>query len=231
MTTLTIPAKQCAICTTAFIPASNRAKYCSDDCRANSRASATCERCAVEFNVKSGASGRFCSAACWFAFNEATTERTQCTVCGREFKRVGQQQACGAECAAVLRRRRDRRACERCDAEFEVKRSSAQRFCSRKCALTGAGMNPGGRAAAVPVGTTRPTTNGYVTIKTDHGWAAQHRQVLADHIGRPLLPTETVHHKDGNRANNTIDNLELRVGRHGRGATQAHCATCRCFEH
>jgi hypothetical protein len=24
--------------------------------------------------------------------------------------------------------------------------------------------------------------------------------------------------------------LELRVGRHGRGATQAHCASCTCFD-
>jgi hypothetical protein len=24
--------------------------------------------------------------------------------------------------------------------------------------------------------------------------------------------------------------LELRVGRHGKGATQAHCASCTCFD-
>jgi len=58
----------------------------------------------------------------------------------------------------------------------------------------------------------------------------EHRLVLARKLGRPLLDHETVHHKDGNKLNNHPDNLELRVGNHGRGATEAHCATCRCFE-
>lgn len=57
----------------------------------------------------------------------------------------------------------------------------------------------------------------------------EHRLVLARKLGRALLPHETVHHKDGDRLNNHPDNLELRVGRHGKGATDAHCATCTCF--
>jgi hypothetical protein len=45
----------------------------------------------------------------------------------------------------------------------------------------------------------------------------RHRQVMEQHLGRKLRPNETVHHKDGNRANNKIENLELWSNRHGKG--------------
>ena len=39
--------------------------------------------------------------------------------------------------------------------------------------------------------------------------APEHRLVMAMHLKRALLPTESVHHRDGNRRNNAIANLEL----------------------
>ncbi|MEA3384967.1 MAG: HNH endonuclease [Thermodesulfobacteriota bacterium] len=36
-----------------------------------------------------------------------------------------------------------------------------------------------------------------------------HRWIMEQHLGRKLLPTETIHHVDENKLNNKIDNLQL----------------------
>jgi hypothetical protein len=54
------------------------------------------------------------------------------------------------------------------------------------------------------------TKQGYVLVRIDTGiWENVHRMLMAQYLGRPLKVFEEVHHKDGNKSNNTIANLEL----------------------
>lgn len=52
-----------------------------------------------------------------------------------------------------------------------------------------------------------PLFPGRVTVE-------EHRLVMAEYLGRPLLSHEWIHHKDGDKRNNVISNLEITTASH-----------------
>lgn len=114
-------------------------------------------------------------------------------------------------------RRRVLRDCEAegCNATF-VARDRRHRFCGEDCRKR---SMPEYRSARHPqLWATRLTSDlvrfvnaeGYVIVRLPHGGVeAEHRMVLAQKLGRPLIDGESAHHLNGNRSDNRPENLEL----------------------
>ena len=74
------------------------------------------------------------------------------------------------------------------------------------------------------IGEKRFDRDGYVRIKVAAGggntkeiWPLEHRRLMEQWIGRPLLPEETVHHANGVKTDNRMENLELWSSSHPGG--------------
>ncbi len=106
--------------------------------------------------------------------------------------------------------------CSWCGVAFETYRAWVKRTadpcCSRSCAGQVRGERARGERSAVWSGGTSVNASGY---RRTHGSGRSgkqrlvHRQVVEKRIGRPLKDSEVVHHRNGDRLDNRIDNLQV----------------------
>lgn len=70
-----------------------------------------------------------------------------------------------------------------------------------------------------------PLDHEFASMRNGSGYCAEHRLKMAAKLKRPLRRDETVHHKNLNKQDNHLRNLQLRQGNHGRGAA-FKCRSC-----
>lgn len=100
--------------------------------------------------------------------------------------------------------------CVHCGASISAKRLRRQaQYCSVKC-YRAADHRRRYRSQRTQEIKGRTIANGYIYWTFGrYRDIAEHRVLMEQHIGRELLPSEHVHHRNGIRHDNRIENLEL----------------------
>lgn len=183
-----------------------------------------CEWCGKEKEYKYKSQiKRFCSHKCSNNYKwEKIRHRKQyitmmCQICKKEFKiyandyrvKEGKNIYCSKKCSNEASKKGNIVKCKYCNKKFYSTRND---FCSKKCVYEYKKKNY----------IHRPYDEGdykaiYIEGYNKRGNAKLHRYIMEQYLGRKLTNNEVVHHIDGNKQNNNINNLKVMTrGEHSR---------------
>lgn len=136
-----------------------------------------------------------------------------CSNCGMSFgTHRNTTKNCSRVCATltanIKRKKGGLRQCSVCDNQYHCSpskdRNGLSKFCSRNCQFKNKKMGlPTGEYLGY---------DGYIVVsrtKDGRKQIKKHRLMMEFFIGRRLLPKEVVHHKDNNKLNNHLENLQI----------------------
>lgn len=178
--------------------------------------SCKCEKCGKTFFVKYPSLKRkFCSHKCannaaWDGKTRVGKVQFSCKTCGKvfyvlrcdhRFKEGSEIKYCSNKCAGAAIRTGEQKPCKQCGKLFY---STRHDFCSRECASEYRAEH----SAHKPY-----MENGYVVHHVrgynKKGNAKEHRLVVEEAIGRRLGKDEVVHHVNGIKTDNRLENLRV----------------------
>ena len=94
--------------------------------------------------------------------------------------------------------------CLVCGLEFKSPKSTKRKYCSRKCFYSQHKIEMSGENSPNYKG--GGINNGYKRLSVNNR-QYEHRKVMEDYLGIKLTTDNHIHHIDGNKLNNSIDNL------------------------